>query len=321
MLHPAFAVSRVRLRRTWLPKKMQQAEPTRWRPPLLILGVSLMALSVAACRSGDGADRLGLASTTSTPSNGDIDATPASMPSGVPGPPTATPTGTDTPRSGGASGRAAFDAGNRIAHAAMLLDQDLPGTGWSTAAVDTFAGSLLDADPTDQSSIPGCRIPVARTTIAIERLDDQSVGRASKRFTRFGLVTAVIGVEVRVYKDSKTATDVASRVAGILGGSDFGDCFRKTFAASQALVPGLQFDVRTVNPITTTPHSGASAAFDIESGVAGIKIQLHQEFHVWASSNAVVDISVLAATDVSAELVPIVANTTNAKLSTAQAAQ
>lgn len=299
---------------------MRQTAPGRWARPLLFLGIILLALSSAACRSGDRADDDGPADLTATPAGAEPEATSVSTPLTAQPSPVAG-SATATPRGGGAPSRAAVDTGNRIAHAAMLVDQDLPDTGWSTAMVDTFVGSLLDADPTDQSSIPGCKIPVPRATIAIQRLDDHSVGRASKRFTRLGLVTAIIGIEVRVYEDSSTAADVVSRVKGILDGGDFGECFRKTFAASQALVPGLQFDVSTVKPIASTPHNGASAAFDIESGVSGIKIQLHQEFHVWTSSNAVVNISVLGAPDVSADLVPTVINRAGARLSTAQTAQ
>jgi hypothetical protein len=201
----------------------------------------------------------------------------------------------------------------------MLTEQDLPGSGWNVLLVDAFSNSLPDADPADRNTIPGCTSTAGRTTIAMEGIEDSSVGRASKRFVRFGLVTAAIVVEVRLYEDAKTASDVVSRVEGILSGADFEDCFREGFKATQALAPSLQFDIAKGTPLVSAPHDGAAVAFDVESGLSGIKIQLHQEFYTWARSNAVVNISVLAAPDVGADLVPTVVNTTDEKLSHAQA--
>ncbi len=277
------------------------------RPVLLLLGVLLLALGLVAC-GGDDEDSGDSGTTSST-------GTTAAAPAG------SSIAGASGTSASGASSNVGTDQGNSIAHAAMISEQDLPGTGWTVVTTDEFGGSLLDADQSELATTKACESYVQRVTKAAEKANQSRIGRASKSFQKTGaLLGATVDVEVTVYKESKTAGELISEAKGAFSSNDFESCFREIVKGSEGEIPAeLQLDIKSAKAAAQAPHSGIAQAYDLEFASAGIKLSLHTEVYAWADGNATAFVTIFGTPDtISADVVKAAVSKTDDKLSKAK---
>jgi hypothetical protein len=267
------------------------------RSSLLGLAGFVLALGLIACGDDD-----------EEPSGG-ADAT---APAG------ARATGTASGASGGGTPTA---EGNRIAREAMLVEADLPGTGWVVTQTDEFSGSLLDADPSEFSDSPACNAYLERVQDAAMRAEEARVGRASKSFTKTdSLLGTSVDVEVAVYEDDDVASDLVSDAKDAFDSDDFETCFSDVVKDTGAEIPKeVEFELDTADPRIDAPKGGVAQAFEVGFSAAGMTFELHAELYAWADDNATAFVSIFGDPDVvTAELVEAVVGKTEERLSAAQ---
>ncbi|MEZ4553003.1 MAG: hypothetical protein R3B59_03775 [Dehalococcoidia bacterium] len=288
----------------------------------VLLAVLVFGVALVACGGGDDEDGGGDATSTPTASSGTGGATAtATTASGSTATATAAGGSTPTATASGGSTNLGTEQGNRIATAAMLVESDLPGTGWTVISTDDFEGSLLSADDTEFANTPACSAYVKKVTDAAKKAEAARIGRAARGFQEAGaLFGTSIDVEVTVFKDSGTASSLVSEARGAFGSADFEACFREVIKGSEGDIPEeVEFDLKAGKPLTSAPHNGVAQAFDISLSSAGISFALHAELYAWADKNAVAFVSIFGAPDeIKEDAVKAAVSKTDQKLSAAQ---
>lgn len=288
------------------------------RSMLLLLGTLVAAFALVACGGDDdkdSGDDTGSASATSTAA-----ASSATSSAGATRATGTSAAGTSTATSGGSSSTDTAK-GDSTAHAALITEQDLPGTGWTVLSTDEFAGSFLDVEDPELVQAKACDSYVKKVTDAAKKADASRIGRASKSFQKTdALLGASIDIEVAVYKESKVASDLIADAKGAFNSREFEDCFREIIKGSGGEIPAdLQFDLKSVKPMTDAPHNGVAQAFDLEMSSAGVKFMLHTEVYAWADKNAIASVTVFGTSDsLNADLVKAAVSKTADKVSKAQ---
>ncbi|MGE0227206.1 MAG: hypothetical protein AB7I38_01785 [Dehalococcoidia bacterium] len=289
----------------------------------VLLAVLVFGVALVACGGGDDEEGSSDATSTPTASGGTGGATASATTTGGS---TATATrtaGAATPAATSSSGGANLgtEQGNRIATAAMLVESDLPGTGWTVISTDDFEGSLLSAEDTELANTPACSAYVKKVTDAAKKAEAARVGRAARGFQEAGAFFGTsIDVEVTVFKDSGTASSLVSEAKGAFGSADFEDCFREVLKGSEGDIPEeVEFELKAGKPLTSAPHNGVAQAFDVSLSSAGISFALHAELYAWADKNAVAFVSIFGAPEeIKEDAVKAAVAKTDQKLSAAQ---
>jgi hypothetical protein len=272
--------------------------------------VLALAFALVACSGSDDEDSGDTGTSTAAAGTATSAATSAASATA-----TTAGNGSDSNDSGGTAD------GDATAHNAMISEDDLPGGGWTVISTDEFGDSLLDADDSDLSDLPSCKSYVDKINQAAEKANQSRTGRASKSFEKTdALLGASVDVEVAVYKDSKSASDLVSEAKSAFGSNDFEDCFRDVIKGSEGEVPeDVQFNLETSNPATSAPHDGVAQAFELELSAAGQTFSLHAELYAWADDKATAFVTVFGTPDtVDADLVKAAVGKVSDKVSAAQ---
>lgn len=218
---------------------------------------------------------------------------------------------------GGGGGNVNFDPAkaDAIAHAAMLVESDLPGTGWKVTSTDSFS----DDDTFGDSNT---------TSAACKKIDDEvskvtkdaaaaRAGRAEKAFSQQGtLFETSIDVTVNIFKDAKTPDDTLKVFKGAIEGDDFDQCFKDLVEEGAAgQVEGVKIEAKAVDTLASPPNSGAKSAVDVTVDAGLIKTTVHSEFYAWRESNAGITVSISGPKDdLKADVVKAALDKVQAKL-------
>lgn len=183
--------------------------------------------------------------------------------------------------SSNAAGPQAFDPTNAdvLAHAALLVANDLPGVGWK-ATDDHFA-----ADPDE---LTPCR------ELDTLRRDTRSsaAGRATRELARRGSNAGpYVHSEVYIYADSAPVDDLLRRYKAIDSGTGFLSCYE---AELKELFDGNgRATIKRVPSTGKAPNGGLSVAVELELAASGT-LNLRSEDYFWTSGNATIAVTISA---------------------------
>ena len=279
---------------------------------LFLLGL-LLAIAITACSSDDQkTDESASATETSSSASpaGSATATGAATPlsASASSSITATATSTRTARVIQNTGTA---AGNAFARNALLVAQDLPGSGWTVSKEDEEE-SVDSADDPEVSDKPACRA-YANDFIAptVHIIESSRVGRAEKEFTESGTVNTLLTIEVAVFEDDNSAQRYVMKVKEGFEGGYLERCWRELFT-------GDKYNITSASTLTGVPRNGAATAINLGVTTSGVTVQRQWDFFSWANGNVVVDVNVLGSYSIVADVEKVVISKTEDKLSKAR---
>lgn len=169
-----------------------------------------------------------------------------------------------------------------LAHAALLVAADLPGSGWSTTDDD------FDED--DEPMASAC------SDFEGFKKDARSanVVRAKRQMEKEGLTRNDFGSQVEstvtIFKDAKTASDLANRYKGIVNSDKIIACFEAEIREDTSRTAKVV--IKKVNANASAPNGGTSTALDVDVSEGTNVLLAHTENHVWVSGNAVIQLTV-----------------------------
>ncbi len=284
------------------------------RSLLLIVASLTLAIGLIACGGDDEeeADPTATAAGTTAAGTGTRTAAATST--------TPAASATTTASSGGGGGEST-EEGDAVAHAAMISEADLPGTGWTVLSTDEFGGSLLDVGDDSLGDTPACTAYYGRVESAAVAAEEARIGRAAKSFSKTAdLLGTSVDIEVAVYDDADAAGDLIAEAKGAFESSEFEDCFREVISESGGEIPEeVEFEITTSDARVEAPHDGIAQAFDVKLNAAGMSFGLHAELYAWADREATAFVSVFGdPEELTIELVEAAVEKTEQKLSDAQ---
>lgn len=181
---------------------------------------------------------------------------------------------------GGSGGNQTWDIAkaDELAHAALLVVGDLPGSGWEVEDDD------FDDEPKTAAACADYARLVKEEGLA-------RVARAERDFEKAGAGRNDFGTQIEssatVYRDAKTASDLLTRFRGMLDSGKFIACFEADYGES-----GIKATFKKGTASQGAPNKGVAMAIDSEIEAAGVKLSLHIEQYTWLSGNAIVGVSV-----------------------------
>lgn len=202
-------------------------------------------------------------------------------------------------------------AGNAFARNALLVAQDLPGSGWTVSKEDEEE-SINSADDPEVRDKPACRA-YANDFIApaVQIVEGSRVGRADTEFTKSGAPRTVLTIEINVFEDADAASRYVMIIKNAFDGGYLEGCWRELFA-------GDEYDVTSASTLTGVPRNGAATAILLGVTNSGVTVERQWDFFAWASGNVVVNVNVLGSYSVVAEIEKVVISNTEDRLSRAQ---
>jgi len=185
---------------------------------------------------------------------------------------------------GGGSNTWDLSKADDLAHAALIVAGDLPGSGWSVddddftnddkpmnAACGDFEGFKKDAR------------------------NAQTV-RAKRQLEKAGATRNDFGTQVEstitVFKDAKTASDLANRYKGIVASDKFVSCFEAEIRDDSPKTAKIA--IKRSNTNASAPNGGTSTGLDVDVSEGSDSLQANTENHVWVSGNAVIQLNITA---------------------------
>jgi hypothetical protein len=309
--------------RSIMPQSLAYSRKARLSRLLFALtGVAVLSLGLLACGGGDDEDSSGGSNGGSTSTAAAGTGTAAA---GNGGGSTAV-AGTST-AAGGTGTPAAADGGNtdtsradEIAHAALITEQDLPGTGWTVHSTDEFGSSVLGIE--EEGSPEVCSAYNERIRNAAQQSEAARIGRAAKSFSASDASFAPpsVDIEINVYEDDDIPADLISEAKSALDSDDFQTCFEELIKGDEGDIPeDVTYEFESVDPHTDAPHDGVAEAYNIKFSFAGIETSFHAELYAWADGNATAFVSLFGEPDsITAELAEAAVGKTADKLSDAQ---
>ena len=191
-----------------------------------------------------------------------------------------------SPLSGGSGSGNTWDVAKAddLTHAALIVAADLPGSGWSVTD-DDF-------EDDDKPMASGC------SDFEGFKKDARAaqVTRAKRQLEKTGTARDDFGTQIEstvtVFKDSKTASDLANRYKGIVNSDKFVSCFESEIKSETGSNAKVAIKRGATN--TSAPNGGTSTGLDVDIAVGSDSLSAHTENHVWLSGNAVIQVNVTA---------------------------
>jgi hypothetical protein len=189
-----------------------------------------------------------------------------------------------SPLSGGAGNTWDVAKADELTHTALIVAGDLPGSGWSVTD-DDF-------DDDDKGMASGC------SDFEGFKKDARAaqVSRAKRQLEKAGSGRNDFGTQVEstvtVFKDAKTASDLANRYKGIVNSDKFVSCFESEIKSDTG--SNSKVSIKRGSTNTSAPNGGTSTGLDVDVSVGSDSLSAHTENHVWVSGNAVIQVNVTA---------------------------
>ena len=122
------------------------------------------------------------------------------------------------------------------------------------------------------------------------------ISRAKRQLEKAGSSRNDFGTQVEstvtVFKDSKTASDLANRYKGIVNSDKFISCFESEIKADTGANSKVSIKKGATN--ASAPNGGTSTGLDVDITAGSDSLTAHTENHVWLSGNAVIQVNVTA---------------------------
>jgi hypothetical protein len=185
-----------------------------------------------------------------------------------------------------------------LSHQALLVEKDLPGSGWIVTKSDVFD----DSGPTSDTA--ACKDLGAKQSAAKTKSDAARSGRAEKELSHDagGAIPTSVETQVDVFKDASTPADVLKLYQDAVKSSNFETCLKDELGSTVG--DGIKVDTKSVTPQTSAPNGGTATAYEFSFSVQGETFNLHYETYLWRSANVGVTVTVNGLKDdVTAELV------------------
>jgi hypothetical protein len=178
---------------------------------------------------------------------------------------------------------------DQIAHSAILVETDLPGTGWKVIGTDAFS----DGDEFgDDNASAACKAINETVREASDASEAVRAGRAQKEFEREGdLFESNVEVEVNIFENAKTPENSLKVFKDALESDDFETCFKDLIGEGASGIPGVKIEAKAVTPLSPTPNGGAARALEVQIKAVAVTAVVHLEYHIWRDGNAGITLS------------------------------
>ena len=189
---------------------------------------------------------------------------------------------------GGGGGDKLVDPANAdpLAHQALLVEADLPGTGWSVTKTDDFSDSGIEGDTAACKDISSAQATAKATS---------SAGRAGRAEKELSLDTgspipAAVETEINIFNDTSTPSDVLKLYQDAVKSSNFETCLKDVLEGSVG--NGVKVDTKSVSPLASAPDGGTAVAYEFAFAIQGQNFALHYETYTWRSDNVGITVTV-----------------------------
>ncbi len=186
-----------------------------------------------------------------------------------------------------------------LAHAALISESDLPGSGWKVTETDQFS----DGTPfTSDTSSAACKSLDQAFSSVKSQSEAGRAGRAEKAFEQQGgLIPTIVQVQVTIFKDTKVPSSALDTFKQALNGNDFTSCLTDTmkqgFGKDAPSAGNLNLSVNPGTAAASAPLSGVAKAFDVSLAATGLSVNMHLEAYLWRDGNAGITVFLFGSKD------------------------
>jgi hypothetical protein len=178
-------------------------------------------------------------------------------------------------KSGG--GKQTFDPkqADAEAHAALLKENELPGSGWKAGQDDQFSGD------DDLPSVSACNDMNAFQADA-KKSQAARARREFDRATAGAVVPASVAVDVHIYNTADEVASLLKRFKSLANSGKVSPCLVAFF---QDQLKDANIAVKEAPPSNKAPNNGIALAFDLTAG----PLTLRAENYQWTEGNGVLE--------------------------------
>jgi hypothetical protein len=185
------------------------------------------------------------------------------------------------------------------AHAALLKEGELPGSGWKATGDDKFTDDEL-------AGVSGCGDMQAFENDAHK----SEISRARRDFDRASsgaLVPSSVSVDVHIYDNDGQVSTLLKRFKSLVDGGKVKPCLTAFF---QDKIKAANITVKDTTPSNAAPSGGIALAFDLSVGPLNLRAENYQ----WTVGNGVLETTFTGPKEaITSDLI----NSTNQKLASA----